>query len=92
MLMLPRHDEHHEHHEVTGKVSGLVFDHSGDFDGFTLETRLSELWRFHSRERRILELVRTALDERSWVTVVREPTRQNEVLSIIVRVPPPWQV
>ena len=51
-----------------------------------------ELWRFHSRERRILELVRTALDERSWVTVVREPTRQNEVLSIIVRVPPPWQV
>jgi hypothetical protein len=90
--MLPRHDEHHEHHEVTGKVSGLVFDHFGDFDGFTLETRLSELWRFHSRERRILELVRTALDERSWVTVVREPTRQNEVQSIIVRVPPPWQV
>ena len=83
-------EKHHEHHEVTGKVSGLLFDHFGDFEGFILETRHGELRHFHSRERRVLDLVRTALEERSWVTVVRESPRHDEVLSIIVRVPPPW--
>jgi hypothetical protein len=83
-------EERHEHHEVTGKVSGLLFDHFGDFEGFILETRHSELRHFHSRERHVLEIVRAAMEERSWVTVVRESPRRDEVLSIIVRVPPPY--
>jgi hypothetical protein len=88
-----RHEHHeHEHHEVTGKVNGLVFDHFGDFEGFILETRLGELERFHSREKRVLEIAGDALEERSWVTVVREPKRHDEVRTIIIRVPPPWDV
>lgn len=88
-----RHEHHeHEHHEVTGKVNGLVFDHFGDFEGFILETRLGELERFHSREKRVLEIAGNALEERSWVTVVREPKRHGEVRTIIIRVPPPWDV
>ena len=81
--------EHHEHHGVTGKVSGLRFDHFGDFDGFSIETRFGEFRHFRCRERRVLEIVRKALEDRSWVTVVRETNRHDEVLSIIVRTPPP---
>ena len=86
------HKDHGEHHEVTGKVNGLVFDHFGDFEGFILETRLGELERFHSREKRVLEIVGNALDERSWLTVLREPKRHDQVRTIILRVPPPRDV
>jgi hypothetical protein len=82
--------EHHEHHEVTGKVSGLLFDHFGDFEGFILETRRGELRHFHSRERRVLEIVRAAMEERTWLSVVGHRKRHDEVQSIMVRVPPPW--
>jgi len=85
-------EERHGHREVTGKVSGLLFDHFGDFEGFILETRSGELRRFHSRERRVLEIVRAALEERSWLSVARESERHDDVLSIIVRVPPPWHI
>lgn len=81
-------EERRKHHEVTGKVSGLHFGHFGDFEGFVLETHTGELRRFHSRERRLLEIVRTAMEERNWVTVVRESERHAGVLSILVRVPP----
>jgi phosphoketolase len=87
------HHEHHKHHEeVSGKVSELLFDHFGDFEGFSLETRLGEFRCFHSRERRVLEIVRAALEDRSWLTVIRESKKHDQVLSIIVRVPPPWHV
>jgi hypothetical protein len=87
------HHEHHKHHEeVSGKVSELLFDHFGDFEGFSLETPFGEFQRFHSRERRVLEIVRAALEERSWLTVIRESKKHDEVLSIVVRVPPPWHV
>jgi hypothetical protein len=66
-----------EHHEVTGKVSGLVFDHFGDFEGFILETPGGDLQRFHSREKRVMNILREALEERIWVTVVREPKPQS---------------
>jgi hypothetical protein len=84
----PRDDEEerHEHHEVTGKVSGLVFDHFGDFEGFILETEQGDLRRFHSHEERVMEIVRDAFEERIWVTVVREP--HDRVRTIILRVPP----
>jgi hypothetical protein len=88
-----KHHEHHKHHEeVSGKVSELLFDHFGDFEGFSLETRLGEFRRFRSRERRVLEIVRAALEARSWLTVIRELKKPDEVLSIIVRVPPPWHI
>lgn len=82
--------EHHKRHEVTGKVASVVYDHFGDFEGFTLETDHGEIRHFHNREVHVLNIVRIAMGERSWVTVVQEPHRRDEVLSIIVRVPPPW--
>jgi hypothetical protein len=78
-----------ELHETTGKVSGLVFDHFGDFEGFVLESQHGEFLRFHSREKGVLEIVRRALEERNWVTVVREPKRHNEARTIILRMSPP---
>jgi hypothetical protein len=78
-----------EFHETTGKVSGLIFDHFGDFEGFVLESQLGEFVRFHSREKRVLEIARSALEDRSWVTVVREPKRHDEMRTIILRVSPP---
>lgn len=82
--------EHHKRHEVTGKVASVVYDHFGDFEGFTLETDHGEIRHFHNREVHVLNIVRVAMGERNWVTVVQEPHRRDEVLSIIVRVPPPW--
>jgi hypothetical protein len=81
-------EEDREFHETTGKVSGLVFDHFGDFEGFVLESDLGEFHRFHSRERKVLEIVRDALEDRSWVTVVREQKRRDQVRTIILRIPP----
>jgi hypothetical protein len=82
-------EEGREFHETTGKVSGLVFDHFGDFEGFVIESQLGEFRRFHSREEKVLEIVRDALEDRSWVTVVREPKRHDEVRTITLRIPPP---
>jgi len=73
-----------EDHAVTGKVVGLAFDHFGDFEGFVVEVEEGELWRFHSRERRVLELVSRALEERILVTVVRERERRGQMRSIIL--------
>ena len=81
-------EKHHEHYEATGKVNGIVFDHFGDFEGFVLESRFGELWRFYSRERHVLEIVRNAFEERRVVTVVRQSERKNDVVSIIVRLSP----
>ncbi|HEV8037736.1 MAG TPA: hypothetical protein VGP62_02660 [Bryobacteraceae bacterium] len=92
VCVVEHHKDHGEQHEVTGKVNGLVFDHFGDFEGFILETRLGELERFHSREKRVLEIVGNALEERSWLTVHREPKRHDQVRTIILRVPPPRDV
>jgi hypothetical protein len=78
----------HDDHEVTGKVSGLLFDHFGDFEGFVVETRLGHERHFHSREKRVLDVVREALEARTWVTV-RPAKERGEVHSIMLRVPPP---
>jgi hypothetical protein len=89
---LPHHDEDDgRYHKTTGKVSGLIFDHFGDFEGFILETRFSELRRFHSHERRVLDIVRGALENRGWLTVVSEPERTYLVRSIIVHMPRAWE-
>ena len=71
-------------HAVTGKLAGLMFDHFGDFAGFVIETEEGEIRRFHSREQRVLELVRRALEERILVTVVRERERPGQMASIIL--------
>jgi hypothetical protein len=84
----PAHHPHHpshpggpgpEHVGLSGKIHGLSFDHFGDFDGFVLETETGKLIRFHSRERRVLDLLRGAMDARQRVTVTREGEHFMEV-------------
>ncbi len=53
----------------SGKISGLLFDHFGDFEGFTLESRNGTPIRFFSREQAIHNLARSAWLERYVVTV-----------------------
>lgn len=52
----------------TGKVSGLVYDRFGDFEGFLLDTEHGER-RFFSREKEIAQLVERAWRERLRITV-----------------------
>ena len=55
----------------TGKVTGLMFDHFGDFDGFLLDTGERDD-RFFSREPSVRELAEVAWREHLRVTVVAE--------------------
>jgi hypothetical protein len=63
--------------EITGKVSGIVYDHFGDFEGFIVETESSHHHRFFTREARMLALVREAWAERVRIRVVSELGRED---------------
>jgi hypothetical protein len=71
----------------TGKVSSLIFDRFGDFEGFLLDTEDGER-KFFSRENEIEELVERAWCERLRMTVFVERDQPHRPLSIIVREPP----
>jgi hypothetical protein len=73
--------------EFTGKITGLIFDHFGDFEGFLLDTEECE-HRFFSREREMKELADRAWRERLRITVLVERDAPHRPLSIIVHVPP----
>lgn len=76
--------------EAVGKVSGLVFDRFGDFEGFTLETERGERRTFRSREDAIEDLVSRAWRERYVIEVVaREHDRDDPVSIILLRAPRP---
>jgi hypothetical protein len=72
-----------ERHRLTGKVTGLIYDHFGDFDGFVLETNQGHKLRFYSHEVRVEERMRRACDERLITTVIFTESGR-EVLSIIL--------
>jgi hypothetical protein len=84
-----RHErhEHEERHASTGKISGLIFDRFGDFEGFLLDTEDGER-RFFSREKEIKELAERAWRERLRITVLAEKDEPHRPLSIIIRQPP----
>ena len=69
----------------SGKVSGLLFDHFGDFEGFTLETYAGTHLRFFSREAAILAIARTAWSERHVMTVVTVSAQSRKVRRLLVR-------
>jgi hypothetical protein len=73
---------------VTGKVDGIAFDHFGDFEGFLLLTRHGEPHRFRSSEPGVLEVVERAMEQRIWLTVIREPGHPDRPLSLILRATP----
>jgi hypothetical protein len=90
------HDEHgfgeHERHKekrisYEGKVSGLIFDRFGDFEGFWLDTEDGKR-SFRSREKEIEELVREAWIRRIAILVIVEKEEREEPQSIVLLRPP----
>ncbi len=69
----------------SGKVSGLLFDHFGDFEGFTLEAYDGTHHRFFSREGAILALVKAAMAERQILTVITVSARSRRVRRLLIR-------
>jgi hypothetical protein len=74
---------HREHH-YTGKIETLIYDHVGDFAGFTLESGHGEIHRLESREPHIEELVRRAWQEGSRVMVTVDSERPHLALAILL--------
>jgi L-lysine epsilon oxidase C-terminal domain len=67
-----------------GKVSGLLYDRFGDFEGFSLETEHGER-KFFSREKAIAELAERAWGERLRIEVRVEPPALHRPRWIVVR-------
>jgi hypothetical protein len=74
-------------HELTGKISGLLFDTFGDFEGFILNPGDGEC-KFFSREREMEVLAEQVWRERLRVTVLAKRDEPHRPRSIIVREPP----
>jgi len=70
---------------LSGKISGLLFDHFGDFEGFTLETYGGSQHRYLSRESALLDLARTAWSERYVVTVITAAAKSQRVRRLLIR-------
>ena len=82
-------DHHHipclEHGvRVTGKITGLIYDRFGDFDGFLLDTEDGER-AFRSREHEMEDLAKLAWTQRIMVTVLAEHRHSCELISLILR-------
>jgi hypothetical protein len=73
---------------ATGKISGLVYDHFGDFEGFLLDTG-ERTERFNSREKEVEVIARRAWAERIVVSVFVTQDRQNVPRAVVLRAPPP---
>lgn len=78
----------------TGKVTGLVFDHFGDFEGFLLDTGERD-YQFFSRESSVRDLAEVAWRERLRVRVVAEAgehsaggERTRRIRSVVLNEPP----
>jgi hypothetical protein len=82
-----RKPPHEEHEAFTGKITGLIFDRFGDFEGFLLQTEDGER-KFLSRERDVAELAERVWRDRLRITVRIERDAPDRPVSIIVRQPP----
>jgi len=67
-----------------GKVSGLLYDHFGDFEGFSLEGHDGGSQRFFSRELAIRDLARTAWTERLVVRVLTVSANNRRVRHLLI--------
>ncbi|HEV3501330.1 MAG TPA: M14 family metallopeptidase [Bradyrhizobium sp.] len=81
---IPGHDHHREIHCYTGKVSEVIFNCFGNFEGFVLES-CGEVHRFSSLEAAIGELVLRACRERLWISVCVEKGRESHICEIVVK-------
>jgi hypothetical protein len=71
--------------EFTGKVSAIIFDRFGDFDGFLLLTLEGHERAFRGREPEIEELVNRAWTERILISVFVEKDKEHIPVSIVFR-------
>lgn len=78
---------HEEMLDFTGKISRLLFDQFGDFDGFILRTKHSEQ-KFYSRETEVETFVARAWRERLRITVHVREEEPNHPMAFIVNEPP----
>lgn len=81
------HPPHHQPHreERTGKVSSVIYDRFGDFEGFVLLSEKGHEHCFRGREPQIERLVRYAWDDRAVITVFTEEHRPEWPVSIVLR-------
>jgi hypothetical protein len=70
--------------EVTGKISSLVFDKFGDFEGFWLETWHEDV-HFLAREPEIEQLARQAWSERILISVYTDTETSERPHKILFR-------
>ncbi len=75
--------------ERTGKITGLVYDHFGDFEGFYLELFSGEKRAFKSRFKVIEMLAERAWREEILVSVMVK-NNTDEIETIIYRTIPRW--
>jgi hypothetical protein len=74
-----------EIYEYTGKVSGIVFDRFGDFEGFLLMTESGIEHSFRSMEEEIEALARFAWEDRVVISVVVSACDPKIPVSIVLR-------
>ena len=80
----------HEHRlESTGKVTAVIYDRFGDFEGFHLLTEWGHERCYYSREAEIEALVRYAWLERVVVEVVSDRYCPDRPVNLILRRAPP---
>jgi hypothetical protein len=76
---------------LSGKVTGLIYDRFGDFEGFILDTVDGDR-DFRSREHEVEDLARRAWTERIAITVFADKDEPHRPLSIVLRhAPRPFQ-
>ncbi len=83
----PQHGPHDHRHAETGKISGLIFDRFGDFEGFVLQTEHGE-HTFRSREQDMSALAERVWEERLRITVWASAAHPERPLEIVVCTPP----
>ncbi|MDP9104388.1 MAG: hypothetical protein M3N49_00400 [Candidatus Eremiobacteraeota bacterium] len=85
------HEHEHEHHHddddrrgYTGKVTGLIYDRAGDFDGFLVDTDEGQR-AFDSREPGIEDVAGRAWAERILTTVYADEAEPWRPVRIVLR-------
>ncbi len=76
---------HPHHHENTGKVSGVIYDRFGDFEGFTLLTEHGVEHLYLSREEEIERLIRFAWEDRIVISVFASHHHPDHPTAIVLR-------
>jgi hypothetical protein len=75
--------------EFTGKVSAIIYDRFGDFDGFSLLTEEGHEHSFRGREHEVEEIVNRAWIERIVISVFAEHKDHHVPVAIVLR-RAPW--